>query len=205
MLSSSRLGMPYYHVAITKKTGGERWAFAFNMSFERVDKEIIAPFKQRKTFMCGRSVISPTDIEKIAISETEEPASKILKKNVLWRGLRKASSTPEENEGIDEWTIIKAGKDVTRKLIKDFNIIEEQTAGGGERSKPEVSKDELRSYLKEFLRLYRTETKKRYPAYFNQFPFCSALRVIGVISPHYVYIVFTRDGGSQNNLGRCLR
>lgn len=61
------------------------------------------------------------------------------------------------------------------------------------RKKPEVSKDELKNYLDEFLRLYRTEVKKRYSAYFNDFPFCSAVKAIGVISLHYVYIFFTRD------------
>jgi hypothetical protein len=187
--------MPYYHVAITKKTGRDRWAFAFNMSFERISKEIILPFQQNKMFMCGKSVISPTDIEKIVISETEESAPKILKKTRLKRFSRKMmGSNSREDECVDEWTIIMAGKDVTRKLIKNFGTLEEQKLSEGERSKPEVSKGELENYLKEFLRIYRAEVKKRYPAYFNEFPFYSSVRAIGVISLHYVYIFFTKDG-----------
>jgi hypothetical protein len=62
---------------------------------------------------------------------------------------------------------------------------------------PEVSKEELRNYLGEFLRLYRSEVKKKYPAYFNEFPFYPALKTIGVISPHHVYIIFTRDGNPK--------
>jgi hypothetical protein len=190
--------MPYYHVAITKKTGRERWAFAFNMSVEQIGKEIVLPFQQNKMFMCGKSVISPTDIEKIVISETEEPAPKILKETRRKRFFRKMmGSNSEGNECVDEWTIIMAGKDVTRRLIKDFSTPEEQTTSEVERSKPEVSKEELENYLKEFLRLYRAEVKKKYPAYFNEFPFYSALRAIGVISLHYVYIVFTRDGNPK--------
>jgi hypothetical protein len=187
--------MPYYHVAITKKTGRDRWAFAFNMSLERIGKEIILPFQQNKTFMCGKSVISPTDIEKIVISETEESAPSILKKTRLKRFSEKMMGSKSGEDGcVDEWTIIMAGKDVTRKLIKNFATPEEQTPSKEERSKPEISKDELENYLKEFLRLYRAEVKERYPAYFNEFPFYSSVRAIGVISLNYVYIFFTKDG-----------
>ena len=191
--------MPYYHVAITKKTGRERWAFAFNMSLERIVKEIITPLQQQTIFLCGKSIISPTDIEKIVISKTEELAPEILKKTRPMRFLKKFaggfSTTSEEDEYIDQWTIIRAGKDVTRELVTGFVIPEApKPAGGEERNKPEVTKDELKNYLKEFLKLYRAEVKNKYPAYFNQFPFYSALKAIGVISPHYVYIVFTREG-----------
>jgi len=190
--------MPYYHVAITKKTGRERWAFTFNMSLERIYPEIITPLQNQTMFMCGKSVISPTDVEEIVISETEASAPEILKKTRLKRFLNNflggSGSTSEEDECTNEWAIINAGKDVTRKLIRGFNIPEVQTASGEERTKPEVSKDGLKNYLKEFLKLYRAGVKNKYPAYFNEFPFYSALRAIGVISPHYVYIIFTRDG-----------
>jgi hypothetical protein len=190
--------MPYYHVAITKKTGRERSVFAFDMSLERIMKEVITPFQQQTMFFCEKSVISPTDIEEIVISRTEELATEILKKTRRKRFLSKfvgwPRTTSEEDEYIDQWSVIRAGKDVTRELVRGFNIPEAPTAGGEERNKPEVTKDELKNYLKEFLRLYRAEVKNKYPAYFNQFPFYSALRAVGVISPHYVYIYFTRDG-----------
>jgi hypothetical protein len=188
--------MPYYHVAITKKTGRSRWAFAFDMSLERIDKEIIIPFTQQRAFMCDKSMISLNDIENIVISETEEPASKVLAKTRLGRVLRKlASSTSDQDEHIDEWAIIKAGKDVTRKLITGLDLPEEQRIPRA--GVPEVSKEELKNYLGVFLRLYRSEVTKRFPAYFNEFPFYSALRAIGIISPHYVYIIFTRDGNPK--------
>lgn len=57
----------------------------------------------------------------------------------------------------------------------------------------EISKDELKDYLKRFLKLYRTEIKEKYPAYFNEFPFYSALKAIGVITPNKVYIIFTKN------------
>jgi hypothetical protein len=193
--------MPYYHIAITKKTGRERWAFAFNMSLEGIMKEIITPLQQQTRFMCGKSVILPIDIEKIAISKTEELAPAILKKTRPMRFFKKFAgglgSPSEEDEYIDQWTVIRAGKDVTRELLRGFGISEAPTTGAEERSKPEVTKDELKNYLKEFLKSYRAEVKNKYPAYFNEFPFYSALRAIGVISLHYVYTFFTRDGNPK--------
>lgn len=114
--------MPYYHVAITKKTGRRRWAFAINMSHESVKKEIVTPLTQQKMFMCGKSMVSPIDIESIVISETEEPASKILARTRMKRIVKKFFSDKEGLEGIDEWAVINEGKDVTRKLMKGFNI-----------------------------------------------------------------------------------
>ena len=61
----------------------------------------------------------------------------------------------------------------------------------------EISRDELKSYLKEFIKSYRIRIRKKYPAYFNEFPFCSALRAIGVMTPNKVYIIFTKDGNPR--------
>ena len=61
----------------------------------------------------------------------------------------------------------------------------------------EISKEELEEYLKTFLRTYRTKIKLEYPAYFNEFPFYSALKAIGVMTPHKVYIMFTKDGNPK--------
>ncbi len=188
--------MPYYHVAITKKTGRSHWAFAFDLSPERINEEIVKPVTQQMAFMVGKSMIAPSDVEAIIISETEEPASKVLAKTRVKRVLKKFASTSEEEQCIDEWTIVNSGKDVTRKLIKGLDIHKKQPlADETERrlQRPEVSKEELKDYLEKFLELYRSEIKKRYPAYFNEFPFYSALKVIGVISPHFVYIIFTKD------------
>jgi len=58
----------------------------------------------------------------------------------------------------------------------------------------EISKDELRDYLKTFIKFYRLKIKTEYPAYFNEFPFYSALKAIGVMTRNRVYIIFTKDG-----------
>ena len=47
--------------------------------------------------------------------------------------------------------------------------------------------------MKTFLKTYRSQIKKEYPAYFNEFPFYGALKVIGVITHNKVYIIFTKD------------
>jgi hypothetical protein len=184
--------MPYYHVAITKKAGRSAWAFALDMSLETIEKDIIKPLKEQRPFLCGSSMISPTDIDDILISETEKQSSEILRKKRIHRFLTWLFRTSDEEEHIGEWAVVHAGKNVTRKLITGLDLPEEKRilkAGV-----PEVSKEELKNYLKEFLRLYRSEVKKKYPAYFNEFPFYPALKAIGVISPHHVYIIFTRDG-----------
>lgn len=187
--------MPYYHVAISKKTGRSLWAFAFDMSQDMIEKEIIRPLKEQKPFLCGRTMISPADIEDISISETEKPASEILRKKRVIIFLSRFISTSREVENIKEWAVMRAGKNVTRKLITGLTVLEEQ--GIPQAGIPEISKEELKNYLDEFLRLYRSEVRKKYPAYFNEFPFYPALRAIGVISSHYVYIIFTRDGNPK--------
>jgi hypothetical protein len=61
----------------------------------------------------------------------------------------------------------------------------------------EISKNELKDYLETFLKLYRTRVKERFPAYFNEFPFHSALKIIGVMTSNKVYIIFTKDGNPK--------
>lgn len=61
----------------------------------------------------------------------------------------------------------------------------------------EISKGELKNYLNAFLKSYRAKIKKEYPAYFNEFPFYSALKAIGAITPNKVYIFFTKDGNPK--------
>jgi len=60
-----------------------------------------------------------------------------------------------------------------------------------------VSKDQLKNYLKTFIEVYRSHIKKEYPGYFNEFPFCGALKAIGVITHNKVYFIFTKDGNPK--------
>lgn len=121
--------MSYYHVAIANKSGKVRWAFAFNMSKEQVEAEVVLPFKQQRSFMCGKRVIQPSDIEFIRINKTDEKSSQILAKKGRKRILRKVMSRllseRGEEEYIDEWYIIDAGKDVTRELIGEISLPKE--------------------------------------------------------------------------------
>lgn len=124
--------MPYYHVAIANKSGKVRWAFAFNMPKEQVDGQIVLPFKQQRPFMCGKRVIQPSDIELIKISKTDEKYSEILRKGGRKRTLRKVMSQlvterADEDEHIDEWYVIDAGKDATTKLIEEISLPKETT------------------------------------------------------------------------------
>lgn len=55
-----------------------------------------------------------------------------------------------------------------------------------------------------FLKTYRSQIKRRYPAYFNEFPFYGALRVIGVITDNKVYVIFTKDGNPSKTTFEVL-
>lgn len=63
-----------------------------------------------------------------------------------------------------------------------------------------ISKDQLKDFLYNFINAYRSYIKKEYPAYFNQFPFNEALRVIGVITHNRVYVIFTKDGEPKRTI-----
>ena len=118
--------MPYYHVAVAQKRGKVRWAFAFDMSRQEIEKEVVLPFSHQQTFLCNKTVIQPSDIEHIRINETEESSSQILARTKRKRIFKKIvdSLLGEHGEEIhvDAWYIIRAGKDVTRELIKGLDL-----------------------------------------------------------------------------------
>jgi len=67
-----------------------------------------------------------------------------------------------------------------------------------------VTKNQLETYLRVFLKTYRSCIKKEYPAYFNEFPFFGALKAIGVITHNKVYIIFTKDGNPRKTTVETL-
>jgi len=81
--------MPYYHVAIAKKEGENRYAFQFDMTKEQLEREIVGPFKKQQPFMVGKFYLQPSDIETIKISETEDKAKEVLQKTKKKRLLQK--------------------------------------------------------------------------------------------------------------------
>jgi len=118
--------MPYYHVAVAKKRGRVRWAFAFDMSYQEIQKEIVLPFSHQQAFLLDKAVIQPSDIEHIRINETEESSSQILARTKRKRILKKITENLFSEKGeeihIDAWYIMHAGKDVTRELIKGLEL-----------------------------------------------------------------------------------
>lgn len=67
-----------------------------------------------------------------------------------------------------------------------------------------MTKKQLESWLKTFLKTYRNHIRKEYPAYFNEFPFYAALKVIGVITHNKVYFIFTKDGNPKKTVVEVL-
>ena len=55
-----------------------------------------------------------------------------------------------------------------------------------------------------FLKTYRSQIRKEYLGYFNEFPFYGALKAIGVITHNKVYIIFTKDGNPRKTTFEVL-
>jgi len=110
---------------ITKKSGTTKWVFGFNLSRTQTEEQVIRPFTNWEPFMCGEWPVEPADVEHIRINETEETASQILARTKLKRVREKIMSHFVGSERalyIDQWYVTHAGKDVTRELIKGFNL-----------------------------------------------------------------------------------
>lgn len=118
--------MSYYHIAITKKDGENKFVFSFDMGKQQVLDGIILPLQRQKSFMVSTFLINPFNVESIVIAETKEKASDILSKQK--RSLKRTTYKllGYENDTTiyaNEWYIIKAGKDVTEDLIRNAKSI----------------------------------------------------------------------------------
>lgn len=118
--------MAYYHVRLAKKIGVKRIIYAFDLPKKQLMTEIAVPFGKLKPFMCGHSLVQPTDVEQIRIVQTEAASSAILKKakwkRIARRILGPLAGTRSAEYYRDEWFVFDAGKDVTRDFIKGFNL-----------------------------------------------------------------------------------
>jgi len=105
--------MPHYHVRVTKKSDRTSDALELDMSKDELMEQIVKPFTQGESFMCGGEPIDPFDVERIHINETEQPSS------VLIPQIKAERSESEIVTMIsDEWYVTKKGKNVTREFVK---------------------------------------------------------------------------------------
>jgi predicted nucleotide-binding protein len=100
--------MPYYHVYID--TDGDELTET-DFSKEGLIKFILKPYNQQKKFMCKGTTVHPSDITTIRILETKQPASEIVPKIKMERGLAGLLSS-------DFHLLEETGEDVTREFIK---------------------------------------------------------------------------------------
>ncbi len=119
--------MLYYHVVINKKSGEQPLVFRFNLSKHQID-EFTEAFMKKSSFMFGKYVIQPLEIESIRITETEEKAKKILLSGSTRRTFDKTVSklfldSSISGPHIDEWYVINSGKDVTKDLTAKLGKI----------------------------------------------------------------------------------
>lgn len=119
--------MPFYHVAIAKKEGENRYAFQFDMTKEQIEKEIRGFLNYQQPFMCGSFFIQPSDVETFKISETKDKAEQILQETKGKRILKKTATRffgvdiGTDDRYIDELSIINSGKDVTRDFVEKID------------------------------------------------------------------------------------
>ncbi|HZK62470.1 MAG TPA: phospholipase D-like domain-containing protein [Anaerovoracaceae bacterium] len=155
--------MPYYHVVINKKSGKQPLVFRFNLSKHQID-ELTVDFMKKSSFMFGKFVIQPLEIESIRITETEEKAKKILlngsKKRTFSKTVAKLfSDSSISGPHIDEWHVINSGKDVTKDLTaklgeikvlqtEDLNLIDAQIS-----SSPDFKNKDLDVHIVEWKKL----------------------------------------------------
>lgn len=112
----------YYHVKIVKKNIEADPVFAFDLSRQRLEDEVLLPFKKEEQFMCGHSIIRPAEVDAIIITETEIPSSQILKKTRAMRMLLKFGAEVKSSHLIDPEEVVRQGKDVTSELLKELRL-----------------------------------------------------------------------------------
>jgi predicted nucleotide-binding protein len=115
--------MLFYHIRIVKKNGKKVWNF--DLSKQRVINEIVNPLAKWKPLMLRGSLVEPSDIEHIAISETEESSSKILE-NKKWRRsgekLLNAFDIKKRRYYVDEHFVLHSGRNVTQEFVQELDL-----------------------------------------------------------------------------------
>ena len=112
--------MPYYHVRVKKNNS--QWVFAFDLPKEKVEEEILLPFKKQETFMYKSAVIRYSEIDRFGVFETEIPSSEILNKTKAKRIVKNLMGTKEEPYLVNAKEIFSHGKDVTEELLKGLSV-----------------------------------------------------------------------------------
>ena len=105
----------FYHVRITQKSDKTRDEVKLDLSKERLISQFINPYEQNKPIIINGKTISPDDLERIKISQTDAHSTKILP---VIKDEKRKSGVIMFGGPSDEWYVAEKGEDITDELIK---------------------------------------------------------------------------------------
>ena len=109
--------MPYYHIRIKTKSNPNRTEVALDFSIEKLMERYVVPYRNGQPLLINGRTISPKDLERLQVSETEENSA-FLRDIVRKERSRNIAGGfldivgPSNNE-----RIARKGKDVTDEFI----------------------------------------------------------------------------------------
>ncbi len=112
--------MPYYHVYICHhdpSRKGPKEAYEIDLSKEELMEQVVNPYIEGQTFMCGGQPIDAFFVDLIRISESQERSSELIPK------LRAKRRAQPNVLGIvapisDNYLVVDESRNITRELIK---------------------------------------------------------------------------------------
>jgi predicted nucleotide-binding protein len=110
--------MTYYHVSIKHHDPSRKESQAYDLDFtkEMLETQIVNPYHEGRTFLCGGQAIDPFFIDIIKISKTDKPSNQSSTK------FREEYESGLSDLGIsspasDNWLVVTYGLNVTRQFI----------------------------------------------------------------------------------------
>ena len=117
--------MSYLHVTVKKK-GSDDWICIFtDLSDTQLRKKLVRPYRLGRAIYYDGNILSPSDISKIRVNETESPHEEELK-SVQEESFRQVQEFNRSNSGVtlvsaghgyNDYEINECGTDVTHKYI----------------------------------------------------------------------------------------
>src|SRR5437870_5398888 len=111
--SGIRISNMPFHVRITRRSNKSHDEVKLDLSGEELEERFLAPYREGRSIVIGGMTIPPDDIDRIRVTETDQPSEQILP---IVRRERQTSAVLVLGLS-DEWQVAKRGKDITDKLI----------------------------------------------------------------------------------------
>jgi hypothetical protein len=105
----------YYHVRITQKSNKSNDEVKVDLSKERLVSQFISPYENGEPIIVNGKTVTPDDIERITISETQEESKNIIP---ILKQEDRNSSVVFFGGPSYEWRVADRGNDITDDLIQ---------------------------------------------------------------------------------------